>query len=245
MGLVCRSLPSCDDGGMVEVVSVNIGAVEQLPHGRTTVSTAIRKLPVTGPVRITATAVVGDAQADAKHHGGPDKAVLVFSLDQYPTLERHIGREVAVPSFGENLTVTGASELDTCLGDTIRIGTALLQVSQPRNPCYKQAALHRVKDLVVHIERSGATGWYVRVLEPGLVTAGDEVVVVSRPYPGVTVAEVNRVLHPLDGGVVDLERIHRLLEVPELAANLRHHLERLAQGDVADPRSRRLGPPQA
>ena len=231
--------------GMVEVVSVNIGAVEQLPHGRTTVATAIRKHPVAGPVLIAATGPVGDVQADAKHHGGPDKAVLVFSLDRYATLERHIGREVAVPSFGENLTVTGASELDTCLGDTVRIGTALLQVSQPRNPCYKQAALHRVKDLVVHIERSGATGWYVRVLEPGLITAGDEVVVVSRPHPGVTVAEVNRVLHPLDGRVVDLERIHRLLEVPELAANLRHHLERLAQGDVGDPRSRRLGPPQA
>lgn len=227
---------------MPRIVSVNVGEIESLPHGLTTVDTAIRKTPVDSPVEVTPTGLRGDHQADRRHHGGPDKALLLFSREQYPTLEHHIGREVAIPSFGENLTITGMTESEVCLGDVIRIGTTTLEVTQPRNPCYKQAVLHGVKDLVLVVERTGCTGWYVRVLEPGTLTAGDDLVLLDRPHPDASIALVNRVLHRLDDQAFDTERIGRLLIIPSLGGSLRDRLERLSHNDIEDPRRRREGP---
>lgn len=228
---------------MPAVVSVNVGAIEPLPHGRTHVPSAIRKHPVTGPVAIGMLGLAGDAQADTRHHGGPDKAVLLFALEQYEPLARHIGRRLEVPAFGENLTLRGLTEHDVCLGDVLRIGTATVEVTQPRNPCYKQAALHGVKDLVLEVERTGCTGWYARVLVPGAVTAGDGAEVIARPYGDASVAAVNRLLHPPDDATFEQGLIGRLLTIPSLGGALRDRLTHLAAGEVEDPRSRRLGPP--
>lgn len=227
--------------GMPHVTSVNVGDVEQLPHGRGTVATAIRKHPVEGAVAIGPEGLDGDRQADRRHHGGPDKAALLFSLERYPTLRHVIGHDLAVPSFGENLTVSGACEADTCIGDTLRIGTAIVQVTQPRNPCFKQAALHRVKNLVIEIERTGCTGWYVRVRQPGSLRAGDDLILLDRPHPLATVELINRVIHSPVQDAFDLDRIADLLRIPTLGASLRDRLDHLAHNIVEDPQRRRLG----
>lgn len=224
------------------VASVNVGEIASLPHGRTSVQTAIRKHPVEGPVALGSLGFTGDHQADTRNHGGPDKAVLLFSLEQYPSLARHIGHEISVPSFGENLTIAGTTEESVCIGDVIRIGTATLEVNQPRNPCYKQAALHQVRDLVLEVERTGATGWYARVLEPGEVTAGDDVTLIDRPFADVTVASVNGILHPPDDSTFDHEQIGHLLTIPALAGRLRDRLEHLSRNEIEDPSRRRRGP---
>ena len=224
------------------VASVNVGEIASLPHGRTSVQTAIRKHPVEGPVALGSLGFTGDHQADTRNHGGPDKAVLLFSLERYPILTRHIGHEIPVPSFGENLTITGTTEEGVCIGDVVRVGTATLEVNQPRNPCYKQAALHQVRDLVLEVERTGATGWYARVLEPGEVTAGDDVTLIDRPFADVTVASVNGILHPPDDSTFDHEQIGHLLTIPALAGRLRDRLEHLSRNEIEDPSRRRRGP---
>ncbi|MFT7836735.1 MOSC domain-containing protein [Saccharothrix sp. BKS2] len=176
------------------VLVVSVGAVRPLPwHGRT-VASGIRKAPVPGPVEVTGLGLAGDEQGDRKHHGGPDKAVLVHPHEHYPAWARELG-DLTPPAFGENLTTSGVLEGDAVLGSVYAVGTALLQVTQPRRPCFRLAAHHGVEDLAVLTQRSGRTGFYCRVLRPGRVAAEDLVELVHRPRHGITAAEVHRVLN--------------------------------------------------
>ncbi|GAA1287727.1 MOSC domain-containing protein [Saccharothrix xinjiangensis] len=173
---------------------VSVGVVRPLPwHGRT-VASGIAKTPVAGPVEVTRLGLAGDEQGDRKRHGGPDKAVLVYPDEHYRAWARQLG-DLTAPAFGENLTTTGVLEGDAVLGSVYAIGTAVLQVTQPRRPCFRLAAHHGVEDMAVLTQRSGRTGFYCRVLRPGHLTAGDTVALLSRPEHGITAAEVHRVLN--------------------------------------------------
>jgi MOSC domain-containing protein YiiM len=162
--------------------------------------TAIAKAPVAGPVWVGPEGLAGDAQADRVHHGGPDKAVhahFVVHLRAFGALR---GRPVPPGSLGENLTwgaagpgVPEPEEAAFCLGDVLRLGGAVLQVTQPRIPCAKQE--RRLGLPAAEVAASGRTGLYLRVLEPGPVAAGDRVVLLERPHPEATVALANRFLH--------------------------------------------------
>ena len=183
--------------------------------------------------------LAGDEQADEKNHGGPDKALCVFAAEHYPGYEELLGRPLERPAFGENLTVEGLDEHTVCIGDRLRVGTALCEISLPRNPCFKIGARHGTKQFVLWVERSGRTGFYLRVLEPGRVAAGDALELVARPYPEVTVAEANRVMHH---DKRDWPAIEFLLTVPELGASWRRTFERrLVSQAIEDPKRRRFG----
>ncbi|WUI02566.1 MOSC domain-containing protein [Spirillospora sp. NBC_00431] len=197
-------------GGRVLLVSV--GAARPLSwHGRT-VHSGIEKTPVHGPVEVTGRGLTGDEQADRKRHGGPDKAVLLYPGEHYQAWAPRLGR-LTRPAFGENLTIAGIVESDAVLGSVYAIGTAILQVTQPRRPCYKLAAYHGVRDLAVLTQRSGRTGFYCRVLRPGHVAAGDRVDLLSRPGHGITAAEAHRVLN-VDRA--DRAAARRLLDHPQV-----------------------------
>lgn len=141
-----------------------------------------------GPVHLGRTNLEGDRQGDRRVHGGPERAVLCYSEDHYPAWRSELGLEEMGPgAFGENFTVRGATELDVCVGDVYEVGLALVQVSQPRGPCYKISYRWGRQDLLRRVELSGRHGWYLRVVSEGEVAAGLEMALRARPHPEWTV----------------------------------------------------------
>src|SRR5688572_24480431 len=137
-------------------------------------TSGIYKSPVHGRVALSLTNLAGDGQADLRVHGGPDKAVCVYAAEHYSSWREELGVEDCGPGwFGENFSVEGQSEKDAAVGDTYRIGTALVQISQPRAPCWKLGRRWNRPDMPKLVVQSGRTGWYLRVLEPGEVECGD------------------------------------------------------------------------
>ncbi len=183
------------------LVAVSIGSVERLGVHEAADrfdeawTTGIFKAPVTGPITVRADRLAGDEQADASNHGGPDKAICVYSGDHHPAWQAIFGRPVEPGGFGENFTVVGLTEPDVCIGDIWLVGDARLQVSQPRQPCWKLARKWRVDDLVQRVVASGRTGWYLRVLEEGTVAAGGSITLVARSHPQWTIEAANAVMH--------------------------------------------------
>lgn len=158
-------------------------------------TSAIWKEPVTGPVLVGRLGLAGDAVANTRVHGGPEQAVLMYAESHYPTWRAEWGREGLGPgAFGENLTVSGLTESTVCIGDTFEIGTARLQVSQPRQPCATLARRHRVPDLISVVRANGRSGWYLRVLREGSLQAGDELTLMDRPHPEWTVGRATRAM---------------------------------------------------
>jgi MOSC domain-containing protein YiiM len=180
----------------MRVESIQVGQPKPMPAGvpgtepaPRLMTTAIWKEPVTGPVRLDVDGLEGDAQADRKHHGGLWRAVLMYPAEHYPRWRAEWGHDDVGPGgFGENLTVSGLDEFGACLGDQYRIGAALLEVTSPRTPCHVLARRHGLKDLVVTTRETHRHGWYLRVLEPGVIAAGLPLELVARPHPEWTVA---------------------------------------------------------
>lgn len=181
---------------ITRVVSLQVGLPRVMdPHGQPW-TTATFKDPVLGKVALSREGLAGDGHADLVNHGGIDKAVLVYSDEHAERWRRELFPE-ALPAgaFGENLTVQGLTEATVCVGDVFQVGSARVQVSQPRQPCWKQARRYGMNDLVVRIVRTGRTGWYLRVLTEGHVEAGDVMTLLERPHPEWTVERANQVMH--------------------------------------------------
>jgi MOSC domain-containing protein YiiM len=178
-------------------------------------TTGFFKTPIEGRVYAGATNLAGDGQADLENHGGIDKAVLAYSADHYPEWRN----ELAIPdmpfgAFGENLTIAGLSEESVFIGDILRIGTVVFEVSQPRQPCWKLARRWRMHELTAMVVRNGRTGWYLRVLEEGWIEARMPVELIERPNPLWPVARANKILHHHRA---DLPLTLELAAVPKLA----------------------------
>lgn len=150
---------------------------------------AIWKQPLVGPVRITTEGLVGDVQADRRVHGGPEKAVHHYAGENYAKLAERfpdIAEALVVGSIGENISTFGFDESNVCIGDIVRVGSAVLQVSQPRRPCWKIDSRYGLKGITAHIVESGLTGWYYRVLEEGEAKPGDVLERIERPAGAVS-----------------------------------------------------------
>ncbi|SFI32899.1 MOSC domain-containing protein YiiM [Paenibacillus sp. UNC496MF] len=213
------------------LLSLNVSLLETVPFGNKEVVTGINKKPFAGALRLGAAGLTGDAQGDLVFHGGPDKAVCVYSAVHFPYWTERWGRPAGAGDFGENFTVSALTETSLCIGDVVEAGGALLQVSQPRQPCYKLGMKHGLPSLQLDVQESGYTGFYFRVLEEGDVAQGDRLVLRHRSDAGVTVAEANRVMHR---DQKDRDGIARLLALPELSESWRQTLaKRLAKLDGA------------
>ncbi|MFV0644937.1 MAG: MOSC domain-containing protein [Sphingomonadaceae bacterium] len=156
-------------------------------------TSAIGKLPREGSLRIGLLGLDGDEQADQIHHGGPDKAIHHYPVDHYPFWQEALGSQDLLDQpggFGENISTSGITEKDICLGDRLRLGTALVEVSQARQPCWKLNHRFANKNVMSRVVTSGFSGWYYRVLETGEVEAGDELALTERPYPEWNVARL-------------------------------------------------------
>lgn len=158
--------------------------------------TGFYKEPRTEPCWLGYEGFRTDEQADRRHHGGPEKAVCVYSSEHYPCWQETLGiPDLPYGAFGENLTIIGLLETAVCIGDRFSIGEAEVQVSQPRQPCWKLARRWQVKDLAARVEQNGFTGFYFRVLRHGHVQAGDVLELIERPFPQWTIERCNRIMH--------------------------------------------------
>jgi MOSC domain-containing protein YiiM len=168
----------------MHVVSVNVGLPRVVEwHGRQ-VQTAIWKEPVDGRVAIRGVNVVGDGQADLRVHGGQDKAVYSYAVEDYAWWSDQVGRDLGPGTFGENLTTEGIDLSAAPIGSRWRVGTTRLEIAQPRFPCFKLGIRMGDAGFVKEFEHAARFGAYLRILEEGEVGAGDEIVVVGSGEPG-------------------------------------------------------------
>jgi MOSC domain-containing protein YiiM len=180
----------------MKVLSVNVSLPREVPHGRKTVSTGIFKEPVAGRVMLRALNLDGDGQADLENHGGIYRAAYAYSVEHYDYWRRELGRDdFTFGQFGENFTVEGMAEDEIHIGDVFRVGDALVEVTQPRPPCFKlgiKIGMARFPKLFL---ASGRVGFYLRVLEEGEVSAGDVFERIESDPERVTVREMSRLLY--------------------------------------------------
>ena len=215
------------------------GRIEGLFTGRAKVlwegrpPSGIAKERVNGPVNLTVFGIAGDEQADLSVHGGPEKAVHHYPADHYQYWTEEFGEnDRFVPGgFGENISTFGMNEETVCIGDTMRVGTALLQISQGRQPCWKLAAHADVKRLPFLVQKTARTGWYYRVLQAGQISTGDPIELIARPRPEWTVREVTKCIF---NGRIDKSLAAKLSEISELAPGWRNVLAERAGGSKAD-----------
>lgn len=165
-----------------------MGGIRPLPPENK--PTGIFKQEIVMPTWLGQEGLSGDAQADRRVHGGPDKALHQYPVAHYSHLAAAFpeARDLLIPgSIGENLSVPGWDESNICIGDTFRLGDAVIQISQPRNPCWKIDNRYNVEGMSKLIDNEGITGWYFRVLEEGSVEPGCPFELIDRMTPGVTV----------------------------------------------------------
>jgi len=210
---------------MPRLISVNVGLPRDVAWRGETVYTAIWKQPVQGGRVVRRLNIEGDAQGDLAGHGGEHRAVMVYQLDSYRYWESELGRhDFTYGQFGENFTIDGLADDEVCIGDRYRIGSALFEVTQPRVTCYRLGIRlnePRMPALVVSHHRPG---FYLRVLEEGVVTAGDEILKIAQGPEAMSVAEIDALLY-LPGR--STERLRRAVLVPALSAGWRDSFTQL------------------
>lgn len=175
------------------LVSVNVGLSRTVEWKNRRVATGIFKEPVKGRIALHRLNLDGDQQADLTVHGGPDMAVYVYPAEHYDFWGQELGGgDLPWGMFGENFSTQGLREDSVNIGDHFRVGSAELQVTQPRMPCYKLGLKFGRDDMVKRFLTSRRTGFYLRVLQEGEVVAGDAVELVKRDENDVTVADITR-----------------------------------------------------
>ena len=195
------------------VASVNVGRARIVPFRGEPLMTAIWKNPVAGRVSVRGWNVDGDDQADRTVHGGPDKAVYAYAQEDAAWWVAELGRPIEPGTFGENLTTIGLDLAAAVIGERWAVGSAVLEVSQPRTPCFKLGIRMGDPRFPARFAAAARPGAYLRIVTEGDVAAGDPITVLSRPTHGVTVGDVERAYH------ADRSLVERLLEAPQLPAS--------------------------
>lgn len=191
-------------------------------------------------VWLSETGFTGDEVADTKKHGGPEKAVFAYPIKHYKDWQKELEIDsIDMGGFGENFAVLEMDEYSVCIGDTFKAGDAVIQVSQPRQPCWKPARRFRIIDLALRIQNSGRTGWYYRVLKEGYIQAPLDLELIDRPYPEWTIAASNEVMHIYKE---DLKLAEALASCELLAPNWKRRLEKRLRGKESSIEKRVYGP---
>jgi MOSC domain-containing protein YiiM len=217
------------DHGRVGIVrAVNVGTPREAPWaeiGRT----SIDKVSVTGPVTVGQLGIEGDQVSDTRHHGGRDQAVYAYSREELDWWSERLGDPLRDGEYGENLTTSGLDVDEAEVGERWRVGTVLLEVASVRTPCndFKSWMGRGGHDNTAWVRRfaeRARPGAYLRVLDPGVLSAGDPIDVVHRPGHGVTISMMFRAV------TLEPELLPRLLVVEGLAAKVRRRVEMVATG---------------
>ena len=193
------------------VLSVNVGRPSQFEYDGRSVRSAIWKTPVTGRIKARGVNLDGDEQADRAAHGGVDKAVYAYATEDVSWWEQKIGRPLAYGEFGENLTTEGIDVNDALVGERWEVGTTVLEVSEPRVPCWRLGVRMNDNMFPRRFTEALRPGSYLRIVVEGDVGAGDEIHVLERPKHGVTIRDVFRIY------TRDRDEVAMLLTVRQLS----------------------------
>ncbi len=208
----------------MQLLSVNVSLPKRVRYQGETVTTGIFKEPVDGRVALEKLGLEGDGQADLTVHGGEDKAVYVYTTENYDHWRRELARDDLEPGrFGENFTVQGMTEDAVLIGEVFRIGTAMVEVTQPRTPCFKLGLRMGDPTFMKKFLASLRVGFYVRVLEEGDVGASDPIGSVEQPEETMTVREI---CHLLFMDRDNLDDARRALRIKALSRTWRESFER-------------------
>jgi MOSC domain-containing protein YiiM len=197
------------------VRSVNVSPVRIMQIGEEPVRTGIMKVPVSGRIAVRGVNLAGDEQGDRRVHGGPDRALYAYASDDYAWWSEQLGRELAPGTFGENLTLAGIDVTGATIGERWRIGTATLQVTAMRVPCFKLAAVMDDPGFVKAFAHALRPGAYLRIVEEGELGSGDAVTIVSRPSHDLTIHEMTRIYF------FDRPNVGKMLDAPEISESWR------------------------
>jgi ferredoxin-NADP reductase/MOSC domain-containing protein YiiM/ferredoxin len=215
---------------MARLLSVNVGLPRDIAWKGRTVHTGIWKLPVQGRCRARRLNLDGDGQGDLAGHGGEHRAVYVYQIESYRYWQERLSRtDFTYGQFGENFTIEGMADLEVCIGDRYRIGTALFEVTQPRVTCYRVGIRMNEPRMPAFLTSSGRPGFYFRVLEEGEVSAGDEIAKVGEVNERMSVAEINALLY---SGDHSQDRLERALRIEALSPGWRGSFDALLQSAI-------------
>jgi len=184
------------------VLSVNVGVTRQFEFNGHPAKSAIWKSPVAGRIAARGVNLDGDDQADRRAHGGPDKAVYAYAVEDARWWEKELGRSLACGEFGENLTTEGIQVNDAVVGERWEIGTAVLEVSEPRIPCWRLGVRMNDPAFPRRFAAAMRPGPYLRIVTEGSIGAGDEIRIIERPGHGLTVRDISRI-YTRDRGEVE------------------------------------------
>jgi len=209
--------------GTARVLSVNVGGVRKFDYHGHAAQSAIWKSPVAGRVRAQGVNLAGDRQADLEAHGGFDKAVYAYSVEDQRFWEREIGRPLSYGEFGENLTTEGTDLNDALVGERWQIGSAVFEVSEPRVPCWRLGVRMNDEAFPRRFTKALRPGSYLRIVVEGDVGAGDEIRVMEKPDHGLTIRDVFRIY------TRDRDEVPRLLAIPQLSQSWRGWAAKLSR----------------
>ncbi len=204
-----------------------------VPFGSNGSFSAIHKQPANHAIQVTFTGLAGDAQADRIHHGGIEKALHHYPLDHYPYWYAYLHApptSLPVGAFGENLSTSGLTEDDVCIGDVFKLGSSVIQVTQPRQPCWKLNARFNHVHIARHMQRMGMTGWYYRVVKEGDAAPQEELIFSSRPNPQWNIARVVSLLYKREEDRRSIEELANAAGIGKSLSALLH--KRLRTGQV-------------
>lgn len=211
----------------MKIVSTNIGKPATIEWRGQKIETGIYKYAVDGPIFLGKEDVVTDHVIDRRYHGGSDKACYLYSADHYSFWKsKYPDQDWQWGMFGENLTVIGLDESEIRIGDQLQIGDAVVQVSQPRQPCFKLGVRFGSQDVVSDFWELPYPGVYVRVLSEGSVKTGDEITLLKRDNDSLSVSQVFSIFRR---NRENKDLIHKAIAEPYLAASCRRDIEKLIQ----------------
>ena len=205
------------------VLSVNVGRVREFEYNGRPAKSGIWKSPVAGRVAVRGVNLDGDDQADRRVHGGPDKAVYAYAIEDIRWWEKELGRSLEHAEFGENLTTEQIDVNGALVGERWEIGTTVLEVSEPRVPCWRLGVRMNDKMFPRRFIEALRPGAYLRIIVEGDLGEGDEIRVVDRPEHDLTVGDVFRIFSR------DRDEVERLVAVPQIPESWRRWAEDLLE----------------
>lgn len=217
------------------VLSVNIGTVRQFEYNGRRAKSAIWKSPAAGRISVRGVNLDGDDQADRRAHGGRDKAIYAYAVEDTRWWELEIGRPLEYGVFGENLTTEDIGVNRALVGERWEIGTTVLEVSEPRFPCWRLGVRLDAPNFPRRFAEAMRPGTYLRIVVEGDVGAGDEIRVVWKPNHGLSISDVSRIY------LRDRDEVERLLAIPQLSGSWRNWVRTFLRGTKGG--SRAMGKP--
>jgi MOSC domain-containing protein YiiM len=206
-----------------KLVSINVGKAQREIYKNKEIATGIYKIPIKEEVYVSKIQIGGDQQADLVNHGGKDQAICAYPIEHLEHWEKNLKQAFGVGGFGENFTLQGLDEENAHIGDTFEVGDVIIQISQPRRPCYKLGNRYRLEDLPLQVQSTGFTGFYFRVLKEGFIKPGQNLSLLERKKDNPTIAFVNNILYHDEDNLTALQQ---LAEVEELSERWRNSFQK-------------------